>query len=185
MKTKILPVVVAFAAVVVLAAALFYLSRSPYGQSGYVATTTTVPAAPGACENLQVGVDATLQASTYFRYGLPNTALQGNVFEILRMTVTNQAGTTLDFSGYTMSLTAGGKNYTVFTFFDIERITPVGRTDVGYPCNELALASSSRLVLSAGQEASGCKMFQIPQDARPDALSLYDSSGMKLCTIPL
>jgi len=166
--------------VVLAAASLFSSSGLPQPQlPGYNGATSK-----WNCADMQIDVTSVKEASAYFRYGLQRNAPPGYVFQMLAMTVTNKAGTTQDFSGYRMELSAGGKTYIPSIFNNVEKIIPVGGAATDLSCSELTLASISRLVLESGQSSSGCKIFQVLQDAEPTSLAIYDTTGLK-CTIQL
>ena len=179
--SRLMLVLMAALGVVALAAAsLLSSSGLPQPQSpGYNGATSK-----WNCADMQIDVTSVKEASAYFRYGLQRNAPPGYVFQMLAMTVTNKAGMTQDFSGYRMELSAGGRTYIPSIFNNVEKIIPVGGAATDLSCSELALASISRLVLDSGQSSSGCKIFQVLQDAQPTSLAIYDTTGLK-CTIQL
>ena len=161
----------------------------------YLITPSGIPQVPGStgttgvtsiwnCADMQIDVTWTKEASAYFKYGIQRNAPPDYVFQMLSMTVTNKASTTQDFSGYRVLLSAGGNAYIPIIFSSIDKIIPVDSSETDYGCKELALASVSRLVLDPGQSSSGCKIFQVPQGARPASLQIHDPNGLK-CTILL
>lgn len=171
------------AAAVIVIAGIFLLTYGPgYNPGG---NQSSLPTNPANCGDLQINVNSFKEAIAYYRFGIPQPSSDNYKFEIFDLTVVNKGTATEDFSGFRLNLrTNDGAVYIPKEFTSIEKITLPDNTTMDYACNELALASASRLILNPGESANGCKIYLILNTQTPSSFSIYDTSGLK-CTIQI
>ena len=148
-------------------------------------SSTTSVYQPANCGDLQISVNSVREAAAYYRFGIQKPATSNYKFVILSLTVTNKGNAAKDFSGFRLNLeTNDNTTYSPTQFNSIEKITLQDNSIINYNCDELALASISRLVLGAGESATGCKIYLTLNNLNPVSLLLYDTSGLK-CTVKI
>lgn len=180
--------VVIILAILAIISILYLGSKGTETTQGKILPPATVPiivTQTATCGNLEIGIDFEKEAKAFYTRGYLRPALEGLKLLFYELTATNKGQESREFAGYRINLLDQNRNrYNIQPMGNIEKITLTNGVIEDFTCDELALASASRITLAPGESTAGCKMFQIPDSAKPASLEVYELENLK-CSIPI
>lgn len=175
-------------AILAIVSILYLGSKGTETTQGKILPPTTVPiivTQTATCGNLGIGIDFEKEAASFYTRGYLRPAPEGLKLLFYEMTATNKGQESREFAGYRINLLdQNGNRYNIQPMGNIEKITLTNGVTEDFACDELAIASASRVTLYPGESATGCKMFQIPYSAMPASIQVYELENLK-CSIPI